>query len=84
MNDTKLRSVRIPLKTDARLIAQAEAVDRPVSWVIVKALEAYCNVEPPQVSSRSAPPERRPGSTLKYSSDVMAERQARLERERGN
>jgi predicted transcriptional regulator len=39
MNDTKLRSVRIPLKLDAKLAERAERLDRPVSWVIVKALE---------------------------------------------
>jgi predicted transcriptional regulator len=34
------RSFRLPADLDAKVVAKAEKLDRPVSWVILRCLEA--------------------------------------------
>lgn len=41
MNREKPTSIRLPLALAKRLAAEAKRQDRPASWIVRKAIEAY-------------------------------------------
>jgi predicted transcriptional regulator len=68
MSDTqvgsKLRSVRIPLELDARLVAEAERLDRSVSWLIVRALDGSIGRASQKVATQRAKAAENPAAKM--------------------
>jgi hypothetical protein len=54
------RSVRIPGELDARLVAEAERLDRSVSWLIVRALDGTIGGATQKVATQAAKAAEKP------------------------
>jgi predicted transcriptional regulator len=64
------RSVRIPAELDARLVAEAERLDRSVSWLIVRALDGTIGGASQKVATQRAKAAEEP---QKWTDDSLAE-----------